>query len=152
MLIAQPSPRPRIIYVVSLDTSDAILGSFIDKARLLHPGDPGLWSLRRPIDWQRSATFHLNEIESADALMVNPQQSSEAPVGPYVANLQQEQGVITIWADGLTAADGVKVFFSNPTVKILYVVDPTKLSASLERMVAAHSWDPTFLAANQAGA
>ncbi len=150
-LVALPSLRPRSIYVASFDTSDAILGSFIDEARLLHPADPGLWSLRRPVDWQRSATFRLNEIEAADALMVNPSQANQAPAGPYVANLQQEQGVMTIWADGLTAADGVKIFFSAPTVKILYVVDPAKLRASLEKMVAAHSWDPTFLAANPAG-
>jgi hypothetical protein len=134
-----------------MDTSDAILGSFIDEARLLHPADPGLWSLRRPIDWQRSATFRLNEIEAADALMIDPEQASEATTGPDVANLRQEEGVITIWANGLKQADGVKVFFSSPTVKILYVVDPAKFRASLKKMVAAHSWDPVFLAANQTG-
>jgi hypothetical protein len=150
-LVAQPSQRPRSIYVVSMDTSDAILGSFIDEARLLHPADPGLWSLRRPIDWQRSATFRLNEIEAADALMIDPEQASEATTGPDVANLRQEEGVITIWANGLKQADGVKVFFSSPTVKILYVVDPAKFRASLKKMVAAHSWDPVFLAANQTG-
>ncbi len=150
-LVAQPSQHPRSIYIVTLDTSGAILGSFIDQTHLFRPGDGGVWVVRRPLDWQRSATFRLNEIASADALMVNPQQSGEAPAGRYVANLMQEQGVITLWADGLTEADGVKVFFLSPTIEILTVVDHAKLRAALERMVAAYSWDPTFLTANRAG-
>jgi hypothetical protein len=150
-LVAQPSQHPRSIYIVTLDTSGAILGSFIDQTHLFDPADSGVWVVRRPLDWQRSATFRLNEIASADALMVNPQQSEEAPTGRYVANLIQEQGVITLWADGLTEADGVKVFFSSPTIRILEVVDHAKLHAALQRMVAAHAWDPTFLIANRAG-
>ncbi len=150
-LVAQPSQHPRSIYIVTLDTSGAILGSLIDQTHLFHPGDSGVWVVRRPLDWQRSATFRLNEIATADALMVNPKQSGEAPAGRYVANLLQEQGVITLWADGLTEADGVKVFFLSPTIEILTVVDHAKLRAALARMVAAHSWDPTFLTANQMG-
>jgi hypothetical protein len=148
-LVAQPSQHPRSIYIMTLDTSDAILSALIDQTRLFHPADTGLWSVRRPVDWQRSTTFRLNEIGTADALMIDPQQSGESPTGHYVANLLQEQGVMTMWANGLTDADGVKVFFVSPTVKILYVVDPAKLRASLKSMVAAHNWDNTFSTANR---
>jgi hypothetical protein len=149
--VGAPASRPRSIYVFSLDISDGILGSVIDETRLLHP-ERQILSLRRPIDWQRSATIRLNEVAAADALMVAPPQCAAlGPAGRVVANLAQEQGVFTCWVDGLTAADGVAVFLATPTVKILSVVDPVKLRQSLERMVAAYRWDPTFVTANAGG-
>jgi hypothetical protein len=137
---------------MSLDTNDAILDSIIDQTHLFHPTDSGLWSVRRPVDWQRSATIRISEVETADALMVNPQQCMQAPKGRDVANLGEEQGVFTCWVDGLTATDGVKDFLSTPKAKILYVVDHAKLRASLKLMVAAYNWDTTFVTANAAKA
>jgi hypothetical protein len=146
--VAEPSDRARSVYVVSFDVNDAILGSVIDESQLLHP-DRQVLSLRRPIDWQRSATIRLNEVGIANALMVAPPQCvALAPEGRYVANRLQEQGVFTCWADGLTGADGVAVYLATPTVKILSVVDPAKFRESLERMVASYTWDPTFATAN----
>jgi hypothetical protein len=145
--VAEPADQPRSVYVVSFDINDAILGSIIDESRLLHP-KAQILSLRRPIDWQRSATIRINEVEAADALMVNPQECPWAPEGTDVANLTEEQGVFTCWADGLTAADGVAVLFAAPTVRLLSVVSSEKFRASLAAMVAAHAWDSTFLVAN----
>jgi hypothetical protein len=145
--VAQPADHPRSIYVVSFDTNDAILGSIIDESRLLHP-ELQILSLRRPIDWQRSATIRVNEVEAADALMVNPKECPWAPKDGNVASLNEEQGVFTCWADGLTAMDGIAVFFAAPTVRLLSVVNPAKFRASLSAMVAAHTWDSTFVLAN----
>lgn len=146
-LVAAPAARPRSIYVVSFDTNDAILGSIIDESGLLHPERPIL-SLRRPIDWQRSATIRINEVEAADALMVNPTQCLWAPKDGNAVSLNDEQGLFTCWADGLTAADGIAVFFAAPTVRILSVVDRLKFRTSLISMVASHQWDNSFVLAN----
>jgi len=145
--VAAPATQPRSVYVFSFDVSDGILDAVIDESRLLHPERQAL-SLRRPIDWQRSATIRLHEVETANALMVNPQQCAWAPTGQTVTSLAEEQGVFTCWADGLTAADGVTVFLAAPTARLLVVADPAKLKESLQRMVAAYKWDPTFVTAN----
>jgi hypothetical protein len=145
--VAQSADRQRSIYVVSFDDNDAFLGSIIDESRLLHPELPVL-SLRRPIDWQRSATIRINEVETANALMVNPTQCPWAPTDGNATNLNEEQGIFTCWADGLTAADGISVFFEAPTVKLLSVVDAAKFRASLLAMVAVHGWDSKFVVAN----
>jgi hypothetical protein len=146
-LVATGAGRPREVYVMSLDASDAILESIIDQQRLLHPAT-ALWSLHRPIDWVRSSTIRLNEIQTADTLLVNPQEADRAPPGRTIQNLPEEQGVFTSWANGLTTADGVEVFFSGPSAKILNVINPIELRISLDRMIEANSWDTSFVAAN----
>jgi hypothetical protein len=145
--VADSPDQPTSIYVFSLDTNDAILGSVIDESRLLYPKRQ-FPSLRRPVDWQRSSTIRINEVEAAATLMFSPQQCAWAPKGNAVATLRDEQAVFTCWADGLTMADGVTVYFSAPTVKMLSVVNSEKFSASLMAMVAAHHWDHDFVVAN----
>ena len=65
-------------------------------------------------------------------------------------SLVEEQGMLTCWANGLTLADGVQVFFTAPSVRIFSVVDHAKFRASLAALVAGHSWDTNFVTANGA--
>jgi hypothetical protein len=146
-LLAVSSGRSRDFYVLSFDVNDANLESIVDQSRLLHPDDPPV-SLHRPVDWARPSTFRIDEIAAADALLLTPQQAQQAPTGSAVANMSEEQGVFTAWADRLGPADGIAVSFSAATAKILTVVDPVKFRASLARLVALHEWNPTFRAAN----
>jgi len=81
-------------------------------------------------------------------LLFNPRQAQQASAGEVIHDVSQEVGVFTAWADGLTVADGVSVYLSTPSAKILNVVDPTKLRASLDRLVASHSWGSVFASAN----
>jgi hypothetical protein len=147
-LIAEPANNPRILYIFSFDANDAMLEGLNDQNLLGHPGVQP-WSVLRPVDWLRSSTVRLNEVEEASVLIVNPQQAAQAPAGPVVKTLADEQGVYTVWADALTASDGVTVFYASPTVKILSVFDPARLRASLDALVSAHIWDPSFVAANR---
>jgi hypothetical protein len=147
-LATSPSDRSRSIYLVSFDINDAIFDSLIDYARDLGPTNIGLWTVRRPVDWQRSATIRLNEVEASNALMVNPTECPAAHTSPAGTDLGAEQGVFTCWADTLTIADGATVFFAAPTVKILLIADPAEFRASLDKMVAAHVWDSAFVLAN----
>jgi hypothetical protein len=148
-LVFQPSQSPRSIYIMTLDTNDAVLDAFIDQMRLFNPTNSGPWLVRRPVDWQRSATIRTIELETSDVLMVNPQQCMQAPKGRDAANLGEEQGIFTCWADRLTAKDGVTTFLSTPTARILCITNRTKLRASLNSMVSAHNWDSNFVIANR---
>jgi hypothetical protein len=40
------------------------------------------------------------------------------------------------------------VYFATPTVKMLLIDDPAEFRVSLDKMVAAHVWDSTFVTAN----
>jgi len=146
-LIDAPSGRPISIYVMSFDANDAILDSLVSHERLFRFGGPVL-SLRRPVDWIRPSTFRIREIASANILVLNPRQAKHVAAGQIVNDLDQEVGVFTAWADGLTVADGVSVYLATSSAKILNVVDPARLRASLDRLVANHSWDPVFALAN----
>jgi hypothetical protein len=146
-LAAQSSGRPANVYIVSFDDNDAILDSIVNQMWLLHRGNSSL-SLQRPVDWARPTTFRIAEIAAADFLLINPQQAQQAPAGPRVRDLYEEQGVLTAWVDKLDASDGVSIFFSAPSTKILNIVEPVKFRESLERLIARYSWDPTFAKAN----
>jgi len=146
-LVAQDASRPVHLYVVSFDDNDAMLESLVDQRWLLDHGSQSLL-LQRPIDWQRSSTFRIAEIGAADMLLINPMQARPAPAGQKVNNLSEEQGVLTAWALKLDASDGVSVFFSAPSTKILAVSDPVKFRKSLARLVARYAWDSAFTEAN----
>jgi len=146
-LIDDPSGHPISIYVMSFDANDAILDSLVNQARLFHFGGRVL-SLRRPVDWIRPSTFRIQEIASANMLLLNPRQAKRVAAGQVINDLGQEVGVFTAWADGLTVADGISVYLATPSAKILNVVDPARLRASLERLVENHSWNPVFASAN----
>jgi hypothetical protein len=146
-LVAQNAVRPTHLYIVSFDDNDAILESLVDQRWLLDHGSQSLL-LQRPIDWQRSSTIRIAEIGAADMLLINPLQARPATAGEKVDNLSEEQGVLTAWADRLDASDGVSIFFSAPSTKILNIVEPAKFRESLERLIARYSWDPTFAKAN----
>jgi hypothetical protein len=146
-LVAQNAPRPTQLYLVSFDDNAAILESLVDQRWLLDHGSQTLL-LHRPIDWTRSSTFRIAEIGAADMLLINPLQARPAPAGQRVNNLSEEQGVLTAWADKLDVSDGVSIFFSSPSAKILTITDSAKFRENLARLVARYAWNPTFAEAN----
>jgi hypothetical protein len=146
-LVAQNPAKPVHLYIMSFGDNDAILDSLVDQRWLLDHGSQSLL-LQRPIDWQRSSTIRIAEIGAADMLLINPPQARPAPAGEKVNNLSEEQGVLTAWADKLDVSDGVSVFFSAPSAKILTVTDRVKFRESLSRLVARYDWDSTFTEAN----
>jgi hypothetical protein len=146
--LAVPPPKhPFDIYVLSMDDNDAILASLVSQDWLLHPeSQPVL--LRRPVDWTRPTTVRVSELAAADILLINPQQAVQAPAGPTVSGLSEVRGAFTSWADKLDESDGVSIFYSAPSTKILNIVEPLKFRESLEQLIARYSWDPTFVKAN----
>jgi hypothetical protein len=146
-LVAQNRAKPVHLYIMSFGDNDAILDSLVDQRWLLDHGSQSLL-LQRPVDWQRSSTIRIAEIGATDMLLINPPQARPAPAGEKVNNLSEEQGVLTAWADKLDVSDGVSVFFSAPSAKILTVTDRVKFRESLRRLVARYDWDSTFTEAN----
>jgi hypothetical protein len=146
-LVAQLPSRHADIYIVSYDDNDAILSSIVFQQWLLNGGTPP-WSLHRPIDWVRSSTFRIAEIGAADVLLINPQQAHPAREGQTVNGFSEEQGVLTAWADKLDTPNGVSIFFSAPSTKILTVTDHLKFRESLARLVGHYAWNPRFVEAN----
>jgi hypothetical protein len=147
-LVEQNPGRPVHLYIMSFDDNDAILDSLVDQRWLLdHDGGQSLL-LQRPIDWIRSSTFRIPEIGAADMLLINPLQALPAPAGKKINGLAEERGVLTAWADKLDVSDGVSVFFSAPSAKILMVTDRVKFRESLRRLVERYKWDSTFAEAN----
>jgi hypothetical protein len=146
-LAVSPPKHPFDIYVLGMDINDAILASLISQNLLLHPeSQPPV--LHRPVDWVRPTTVRISELATADMLLINPLQAQSDPAGQKVNYFQQEQGVFTAWADKLDVSDGVSVFFSAPSAKILTVTDRVKFRESLRRLVARYDWDSTFTKAN----
>jgi len=147
-LVAAQSPsHPLNVYVMSLDDNDWILGSIVNQTGLLS-GKQSLF-MHRPVDWIRPTTFRVAEIAAADILLINPYQARRISPGAVVHNFGEEQAAFTGWADKLGASDGVSIFFSGPTAKILSIVDPIKYRASLNQFIARYKWDPTFVEANR---
>jgi hypothetical protein len=146
--VSENSDHPRSIYVISFDSNDAVLDSIIDNGQLFHPNRQPL-TLRRPIDWQRSATVRIKEVETANALLVNPQQCTQTFKQVAVANLKDEQDEFTCWADGLSIKDGVIELLSTPTAKLFSIVNSARLHVSLKTFVATHKWDAFFNTANR---
>jgi hypothetical protein len=146
-LVAQSSGRAAHVYIVSFDDNDAVLTSMVTQKWLLdHDSQPLL--LQRPIDWQRSSAIRVAEIGAADMLLINPRQARAFPAGQKVNNLSEEQGVFTAWANKLDVSDGISVFFSAPSAKILTVTDRVSFRESLRQLVARYRWDSTFTEAN----
>jgi hypothetical protein len=146
-LVAQNPVKPVHLYIISFGDNDAVLESLVDQRWLLDHGSQSLL-LQRPVDWQRSSTIRIAEIGAADMLLINPPQGQPAPAGEKVNNLSEEQGVLTAWADKLDVSDGVSVFFSAPSAKMLTVTDRVKFRESLRQLVARYDWDSTFKEAN----
>jgi hypothetical protein len=147
-LVAQNRAHPVHFYIVSFDNNDAILTSLVNQRWLLDHGSLPSLLIHRPIDWARSSTFRIAEIGAADMLLINPLQAQFVDAEQKVNSLSEEQGVLTGWADKLNALDGVSIFFSSPSAKILTVTDAVKFRESLARLVARYAWDSRFTEAN----
>jgi hypothetical protein len=146
-LAVSPPKHPFDIYVLSMDDNDAILASLIAQDSLLHPKSQRAL-LHRPVDWMRPTTVRISELAAADMLLINPLQAQLAPAGQKVNYFWEERGVFTAWADKLDVSDGVSIFFSSPSAKILRITDSAKFREHLARLVARYAWDSTFAAAN----
>lgn len=146
-LLNDGSVGPLNVYMFSFDTNDALLDSTMHMKGLLFPGSI-VFTVHRPTDWVRPSTFRADEIKNATVLLINPEQTREAPTGRSISNLSEERGALTAWADNLNRDDGVSVFFSAPTAKILIIHDHAKLEASLTQVLARYSWDNVFITEN----
>lgn len=147
------APRETAVLIYSFETNEAdrILSSLTYQRSIFHPELPGI-DFRRPLDWARPSTFHIDEMISSDYLMFCPitdDHIREANLAaPSIDSFQHELTIFAAWATGLTPADGVEVVLDSPEARILRVRDRQSLAESLRKMIAHHRWRSVFTESN----
>jgi hypothetical protein len=147
------TPRTTALFVYSLevDEADAILDSLIFQRGIFHPGLPSLW-MRRPVDWQRPTTYHIDEIVSSQYLLFEPERNpairASAFANAHPNSFESERSLFIAWATSLTSADGVDVVVDLPSARIVQIRDKVAFGKSLLRMLSGRHWRAVFIDAN----
>lgn len=143
--------EPMIIYSLSLEDADWILSSLFFQEELFHPELPN-HAFRRPLDWNRTTTFRLEEMISSDYLLFQPQGDVQArqllDSAAELKSFQDERALFTAWASELTPLDGIDAVVSSADARIVRIRDHGALRRSLDNLAARHRWRPVFIEAN----
>jgi hypothetical protein len=147
LVVAATSATTSLVQVYSLNQSvnDAMFESVFD-AQLFDRAVPK-FVVRRPIDWQRPSTFHIEEIAASDYLLFNPTYcpaAAQAEATDEVTTFNDEEFLFCRWASRLDAADGIERISSEPESVLLKVVNQDELRHSLQALVLSHHWRPVF--------
>jgi hypothetical protein len=143
-------PHGSNLYAAS-SSETAVLESYIGFEGSKNTDQP-LIRIARPVDWQRSTTFRLAEIEDADFILFSivrdplerAQRLAIDPVDSYAA----EQSFFEAWLSDLSKKDGVQEFADTDKLRLLRVVDRPQLRILLEGVRRSKRWSSTFLDAN----
>ncbi|TAL02680.1 MAG: hypothetical protein EPO08_06315 [Rhodospirillaceae bacterium] len=104
-----------------------------------------------PIDWEHPSAFRFDQIRQADYVAFEPIRDERAraeALAPHVVpDFWAETRLMNAWFSSLTEADGVKRV-SEIGIRLLRVMDPTLLEASLMRLQADYVWPAPFYAVN----
>src|SRR5262249_27590752 len=139
------------IYSLSLAEADWILSSFFFQEELFHPELPA-HTFRRPLDWNRATTFRIEEMISADYLLLEPQRHAAArqqmDSAAEIRSFEDEKAIFIAWASELTSSDGIDVVVSSLDARIVRIRDRDALRRSLNNLIARHRWRAAFIDAN----
>ncbi|MFO1311882.1 MAG: hypothetical protein U1F41_07400 [Burkholderiales bacterium] len=138
--------RRIVIYMFGAQASITTFESVINFAALTHPAKKPEVQFLRPVDWVRSSTYRLNEVLSADYLLVPPLRGY-SPL-PRNGNHYLEDLAMRAWASSLSIADGVEAEVSLPDLQLLKIVDRSALHKSMLAFVGKYEWSPDFNEAN----
>jgi len=115
--------------------------------------DPSLSkpTIKWPIDWARTTTFHFQEIQSMDYVAFEPIRNDverEAILkSGTIANFAAETRLMEAWFTTLGAGDGVALI-SETRVRLLRVTNHDLFGAALKRLRGEYDWRPAFREAN----
>ena len=143
--------RDVVLYSMPMNVIDAEFQSVVGYAQIAAPPMP-MVSIGVPGDSKRPTTYRIGEMLSADYWLFEPVRDQRIVTATLatqsIAGLDHERAVFQAWATQLTPADGVEVVSDTATARILRIMDPERLEAALDALVAAHSWRDTFTMAN----
>jgi hypothetical protein len=104
-----------------------------------------------PVDWERPNTFRLENIRQSDYVAFEPVTDSDARARIIAAHdvdgFRAETDLMSAWFSQLSDADGVRLV-SETRVRLLQIIDRTRLEASLDQLRDSHAWPPAFTDAN----
>jgi hypothetical protein len=105
-----------------------------------------------PIDYVRTSTFRVREVADADFLLFRTLRASEL-ISQRLStdastDFESEERIFQAWASSLNSADGVRIFAETDDLRLLQIVDHSKLEQSLANLVVAHKWRSVFTNAN----
>lgn len=140
-----------VLYSMSLNAADSYFQSELDFAKIARQPMPTVTVLR-PVDWQRSATFRIQEMLSADYWLFTPNHDSTLGSSilttSSIYSLDQEERLFGTWASFLTTDEGVTIVSETADARVLRVTDTARLKSALAGLIVKHQWRKEFIAGN----
>jgi hypothetical protein len=137
-------------YLADITKPSSTIAAVVMNHQLAGRGLPAI-RLDIPVTWQRASGYGFEEIERADFVAVEPytDEAERAQVlsTKVVADFATERKIIRAWFTTLGTDDGVEIE-SETKVRILKIVDRSKLEAAWQRLENAHEWRAEFLKVN----
>ena len=104
-----------------------------------------------PVDWSRTTTFRLQEIQRVDYVAFEPIRNDverEAILkSSKIADFAAETRLMKAWFSTLSPADGVAVI-SETRIRLLRIIDHDLFGSALKRLRGEYDWRPAFREAN----
>jgi hypothetical protein len=145
--------KAAVVYGMTPDEATEMMSALAAQRLVFHPNLPPVL-LRQPRDFERTATYRIDEVVSSDFLLFRPEPHSclapQAPANSFVPSFKDENATFVCWASRLEPQDGIEVAIDSASARLLRVVDRSSLRKSVLRMILGHKWRPVFTAANSA--
>jgi hypothetical protein len=149
-MLVDRDTRSASVYSLATGSSDRNFIGVVSYRTFLDHSLPRV-SIRIPIDWQRSATYRLEEIWESDYVAFEPirddAQREMIVKWPTVPDFGAEMTLMRAWFSTLGPEDGVTVV-SETRLRLLRVADHARFDRALERLRSGYNWRPAFHAAN----
>lgn len=148
---AQARGVSSIVYSLEVNSEAAVLLSIGAYSAQVKPSEPS-FSVIFPIDWQRTSTFRLNELMSANYLFFCSAKGSEEerPVAKAVVrDFAEETLAMRALMSTATRENGVRILTEGPG-RLVEITDKPRFQQFLLNRMHSYQWDPAFLDANSA--
>jgi hypothetical protein len=120
--------------------------------KVLHPNLKS-FSFKSPVTWINPSTFRLSEIISSDYLLLAKPIESSFVANKIMDNVEvpdfaSEIKLFHAWLSTINYNDAGLAIESQTSLRLLKVIDHTKLDMALNQLKSKHKWRKVFLDAN----
>ena len=154
LLIENAKKKNHNLTVYSGDTGyiSGLFGSVGLYENILHPNHK-YFNIKYPVTWVNPSTFRLAEIISSDYLLVAKPIESSFTANKIMDNVEvsdfaSEIKLFHAWLSTINYNDAGLAIESQTSLRLLKVIDHTKLDIALNQLKSKHKWRKVFLDAN----
>lgn len=141
-----------MVYSLDISYEAAVFASVGAYEKTLHP-NLNSFDVKYPVTWINPSTFRLSEIISSDYLLLAKPIESSFTANKIMDNVEvpdfaSETKLFHAWLSTINYNDAGLAIESQTSLRLLKVIDHTKLDIALNQLKSKHKWRKVFLDAN----